>query len=104
MIPQIKKILYATDLTKNSSFAFYFAADMARKYDAKIIILHCIPSIPPAVYYEGGLTNGDKTLKKIKETEREQYVAEIEARLRDFCQQAETELGPLVWILYPRSS
>ena len=35
MIPQIKKILYATDLTKNSAYAFYFAADLARKHDAK---------------------------------------------------------------------
>jgi nucleotide-binding universal stress UspA family protein len=42
MIPQIKKILYATDLTKNSSYAFYFAADLAQKHDAQIVILHCI--------------------------------------------------------------
>ncbi len=34
MIPQIKKILYATDL--------------ARKHEAKIVILHCIASMPPA--------------------------------------------------------
>ena len=37
MIPEIKKILYATDLSKNSSYAFLYATDMARKYDAKII-------------------------------------------------------------------
>jgi nucleotide-binding universal stress UspA family protein len=42
MVPQIKKILYATDLSKNSVYAFYFAVDMARKRDAKIIILHAI--------------------------------------------------------------
>ena len=45
MIPSIKKILYATDLTKNSSYAFYFAADLGRKHGAKIVILHCIGSI-----------------------------------------------------------
>ena len=42
MIPQIKKILYATDLTKNSTYAFYYAIDLARKHDARIIILHCV--------------------------------------------------------------
>ena len=31
MIPHIRKILYATDLSKNSSYAFYFAAEMAQK-------------------------------------------------------------------------
>jgi len=30
MIPEIKKILYATDLSKNSSYAFLYAADMAK--------------------------------------------------------------------------
>lgn len=42
MIPQVKKILYATDLSKNSSYAFLFATDMARGHDAKIFILHVI--------------------------------------------------------------
>ncbi len=94
MIPQIKKILYATDLTKNSSYAFYFAADLARKHDAKIVILHCIGSIPPAVYYEGGLAESNKTLRKIKETEKEEEAAEIKKRLQEFCQKVETQIGP----------
>jgi nucleotide-binding universal stress UspA family protein len=93
MIPQIKKILYATDLTKNSSYAFYFAADLARKHDAKIVILHCIASIPPAVYYEGGLADGNRTLKKIKENEKEDDIAEIGKRLQEFCQKAESQIG-----------
>jgi nucleotide-binding universal stress UspA family protein len=38
MIPQIKKILYATDLSKNSAYAFYYAVDMAKKHDAKIVV------------------------------------------------------------------
>ena len=94
MLPQVKKILYATDLTENSSYAFYFAADLARKHDAKIVILHCIPSIPPAVYYEGGLALGNRTLKKIKDTEKEQDIDEIKRRLRDFCRRVESEISP----------
>ena len=46
MIPQIKKILYATDLSKNSSYAFLYAIDMAKKHDAKIVILHAVEPIP----------------------------------------------------------
>jgi nucleotide-binding universal stress UspA family protein len=62
MIPQIKEILYATDLTKNSAYAFYFATDLARKHGAKIVVLHCIPSILQAAYYEVGLS--DEEVKK----------------------------------------
>jgi hypothetical protein len=36
MIPQIKKILYTTDLTKNSTYAFQYATDLARKHDARV--------------------------------------------------------------------
>jgi nucleotide-binding universal stress UspA family protein len=93
MIPQIKKILYATDLTQNSSYAFYFAADLAQTHDAKIVILHCIPSIPSTVYYGGRFSDENSTLK-IKDTEKQQYVAEIRRRLSDFCQKVESEIGP----------
>ncbi len=94
MIPEIKKLLYATDLTPNSSYAFYFATDLARKHGATIIILHCIPSIPPAVYYEGGLANDSRTLKKIKETQRDDSAAEIRERLYGFCRTVESRIGP----------
>ena len=94
MIPQIKKILYATDLTKNSSYAFYFAADLARKHDAKIVILHCMASIPPSIYYEDGLADGNRTLKKIQENKKEDDIAEIRKGLQEFCQKAESQIGP----------
>jgi len=40
MIPNIQKILYATDLSTNSAYAFSYAINMALKYHAGIIILH----------------------------------------------------------------
>jgi len=40
MSSQIKTILYATDLSKNSAFAFRYAVDMAKTHDARIVILH----------------------------------------------------------------
>ena len=55
MIQEIKKILYATDLSKNSSYAFLYAIDMAKRHNAKIVILHAIQPIPPSIYYEASL-------------------------------------------------
>jgi nucleotide-binding universal stress UspA family protein len=56
MIPQIKRILYATDLSKNSSYAFLYATNMAKKYGAEIVILHVIEPVPPYVEVYGGIT------------------------------------------------
>ena len=42
MIPQIKKILYATDLSDNSAYVFRYAVNFAKKHDAGIIILHVL--------------------------------------------------------------
>ena len=40
MIPNINKILYATDLSDNSAYSFRYAINSALKHDADIIILH----------------------------------------------------------------
>lgn len=40
MIPKIKKILYATDLSKNATYAFSFAISLAMKHEAKISIIN----------------------------------------------------------------
>jgi len=50
MIPEIKRILYATDLTKNSAYAFYYATDIAKRYNARIVILHSIERIRHMYY------------------------------------------------------
>ena len=42
MTQEIKRILYATDLSENSAYAFGYAISLAKKYDAEISILHVI--------------------------------------------------------------
>ncbi len=85
MSPEIKKILYATDLTRNSAFAFQYALEMAQKHGAKIVILHVVEPIPPMVrHYVKGFVD------EIKWDEKAQYeqqvaVEQIKNRLRVFC-------------------
>ncbi|RLC28632.1 MAG: universal stress protein [Deltaproteobacteria bacterium] len=45
MIPKIKKILFATDLTENARYAFNYAADIAARYSAGIVILHVMEGL-----------------------------------------------------------
>lgn len=49
MIPKIKKILYATDLSQNSAYVFNYALNSAEMHDAKIDILYVAPPIHDAV-------------------------------------------------------
>jgi nucleotide-binding universal stress UspA family protein len=88
MIPQIKKILYASDLSKNSSYAFLFATDLARRCDAKIVILHVLERIPPYAEVYTGMT------QEMEQKNREAVVEELKKRLQEFCKKAETQIGP----------
>jgi nucleotide-binding universal stress UspA family protein len=85
MIPQIKKILYTTDLSKNSAYAYQYAMNMAEKYDAEIVILHVIESIPPQVkHYVSIYVDEVKWEEKIK-TEQGMAIDQIKKRLQEFC-------------------
>jgi len=46
MIPEIRKILFATDLSENARYAFKYAADIAAHYSAGIVILHVRENVP----------------------------------------------------------
>jgi nucleotide-binding universal stress UspA family protein len=92
MIPQIKRILYATDLTKNSAYAFYFASDLAQKNDARIVILHSIEPMPAQVYFEAG-SAGEAAMRRGREGARQDDVAEIKKHLEEFCRKVESQTG-----------
>ena len=87
MIPQIKKILYATDLSKNSSYAFLYATDMARRHNATIVILHAIDPVPPYAEAYAGMTVA------MKEKQQKETVEEIKKHLQAFCKKAESHIG-----------
>lgn len=88
MIPQIKKILYATDLSKNSVYAFFYAVDMAKKHNASIVILHTVEPVPH-VYTEGGTG----VLDKINQAGQAVSIEDIKKRLQEFCMKTETKMG-----------
>jgi len=93
MIPQIKKILYATDLTKNSTYAFHYAVDLARNHDARIIILHCVEEIPSSAYAQAAYFDAVKILRQDKNQEKKQNTAKIKEGLQQFCQKMESQIG-----------
>ena len=83
MIPKIKKILYATDLSENSAYAFRYAVNSAQKHDAKIHILHVLEEIKTnilAAYYEL------EKLQEMREKGKQEVRDRIQKRLETFCQ------------------
>src|SRR4030042_7001355 len=88
MIPQIKKILYATDLSKNASYAFFYAVDMAKRHNASIVILHSIDRIRH-MYGE----RVEEILQETKDQERKTDIKEIKEGLQEFCTRTETQIG-----------
>jgi len=82
MIPKIKKILYATDLSENSAYAFRYAVNSARHHSAKIYILHVLEEINTTIlwaYYE------KEKLQQIREKGKEEIKDRIQKRLDAFC-------------------
>jgi nucleotide-binding universal stress UspA family protein len=89
MIPKIKKILYATDLSQNSAYAFYYAVDLARERGAKIIILNVIEPVPSEEIPDVGR----EELVKIRQMNIERATKEIKNRLQDFCKRIDVRTG-----------
>jgi nucleotide-binding universal stress UspA family protein len=92
MVPQIKKILYATDLSKNSSYAFFYAVGMARRHNARIVILHVIQPVYP-MYPEAISPYVMEMLEGAKRKEREMDLEVMKTNLQEFCKRTETQIG-----------
>ena len=84
MIPKIQKILYATDLSPNSEYAFRYAVNSAIKHDAELIILHVFEAMPHSARTMIELHLGEEQRKRIFQ-ERTSYTLErIRKRLKLF--------------------
>jgi nucleotide-binding universal stress UspA family protein len=51
MLPEFKKILYCTDLSKNASFAFKYAVYLAKSTGADIHVLHVIEKLSDDAHF-----------------------------------------------------
>jgi nucleotide-binding universal stress UspA family protein/CheY-like chemotaxis protein len=90
LFPQVKKILYATDLSRNSAaYAFGYAVDLAKRYTAKIIIIHVFEPLQAVVRYHSSLEKEREYYHTMTEETRH----EIKARVDRFCQNVDAHLG-----------
>ena len=72
MVPEIKKILYATDLSPSSRQAFNHAAAIAAKHHAGLVILHVREEVSPSAttHLQGFL--GDERWRQLTDSQESQ--------------------------------
>ena len=84
MIATIKRILYATDLSPNSAYAFRYAINLAIKHDANIIILHVLEMISATAQVQLEFYIDEEQRKNIFEERSNYAIARIRKRLEVF--------------------
>ena len=93
MIPQINTILYPTDLSDTSNHAFGYAASLANRYDASIVILHVLKAVTHSDVDLVTNVIGEKKWKEVLDRKKMEVVENIRKRLEDFCEQTRTEMS-----------
>jgi nucleotide-binding universal stress UspA family protein len=92
MLPQIKNILYATDLSENARYAYKYAASLAQQYEARITILHVIEKPTAGTFLQIQGYIGEEKWKQLQEEKQADFVSRIKGRLADFCDEISNEV------------
>lgn len=90
MVPEIRKILYATDLSRNARYAFGYAISLANRYGASITVLTVLKD----TYSSHDMSVMDlfreENILPIEEAKQE-IMRLVEARLEEFCRETKNE-------------
>ena len=91
MIPEIKKILYTTDMSENARYAFAYATSLANRYGASITLLHVVEE---ASEFWGSMVSsilGETKWKELLKNNEGKIIASIREDIETFCKNAEAE-------------
>ena len=92
MIPDIKTILYSTDLSKHARHAFGYAVSLAHRYDAKITILHVLEQMSDSVSVQLASMMGEDRWDELMKRSENEARAAINERLERFCKEMAAEM------------
>lgn len=97
MIPEIEKILYATDFAENSRTTIDWAIALARKHDAKLLVLNVIEDVAvraPSVQ----MYFSREEWEKIKQRNQAEAVEQTRQRLQSFCDVVEQDTEACAYV------
>jgi len=92
MIPEIKKILYATDLSENARHAFGYAVSIANRYGAGITFLHVLEDISP--FRDSLMINvlGEEKWEELLKENQHKVLEMAKERVKSFCDEVSSEI------------
>ncbi len=85
MIPDIRKILYATDLSENARHALGYAASVSNRYGASLSIVHVLEDLPSDARSIVTQMLGEHKWGEMKKNNIGKVTETIEARIRTIC-------------------
>ena len=88
MIPQIKKIVYATGLGTGAPYVFRYALSLARQYDAKIFVVCGLAPLTPHVQGVANIYIGQEESKEFHHEARERVKKSVEQQVDAMCRSA----------------
>jgi nucleotide-binding universal stress UspA family protein len=91
MIPQIKKILYATDLSENARHAFHYAAEFSNRFGAEITVFHVIEELSPQMNFQMVDLLGEERWDELQRTKKEEIVDSIRKKLEAVCKDMDSQ-------------
>ena len=99
MVPEIKKILYTTDMSDTSNYAFGYAASLANRYDALITIFHVLKNPRPTSDNLVANVLGKDKYKMLLDRGKTEVVETIRLRLEEFCEETKAQLPSCPFLL-----
>lgn len=85
-MPTIKTILYTTDMGDHTRPVFRFAIDMAKKHDAKIIMLHVLEPLSSGVLLAINAYMPKRNAKEVLKEGIKKALKKMQQRLNNFCE------------------
>jgi nucleotide-binding universal stress UspA family protein len=99
MIPNIKRILYTTDLSDNARYAFGYAASVAHRYGATIAILHVLEEMSHNTNLRLASMIGTERWQEIQNRNEREVLLNIRDRIDHFCEEMQSELAECPFIV-----
>ena len=91
MLPEIKKILYVTDLSKNAAYAFRYALRFMKSFDAEIVILTVVRGFNPVDEVPVVVQMGEATFMKAREESLKNILQRLKRRLENYAKKELSE-------------
>jgi len=92
MIPEIKRILYASDLSENAKYAFNYAATIANRFNAKITVLQVIEAVPANTEWQIVEYLGEDRWKELQKKNKQDYIESVKKSMNNFCEEMSSSM------------